>query len=430
MGEGNEHQPLTMRHTGESILFTEGGYDDIKDSSRYVERGSTWQRRTSSTLRSGRGYIVRGRLQSDAAESLLRGRGNHALLGAYSANEGTTLFAETAAEGDKDMDEDSTMGRVSGSYTTRKERGGLQKAAAEGLLRGRGHYALLRAYCADEDTTLFTETAAEEDSIITGRVAGSYTTNKEWGGLRNVAAEGLLRGRGHYALLRAYCADEDTTLFTGTAAEGDKDTEEGGVMVSGITEDYMRKERLRIRCWWYEVLERKGAYYFCEGGCMGGRSASEGGVRLSRTCDDNLGGSTYDRGAVYDGEGLPGGWTLHRSSNFGAFAWAVLFLPFFSGAGPCAAKATAAHSPEVLFPAGTRSLRYIYLTLSGAGLCAAKVTAAHSPEGARGRCLVAEFRMSCALMHRQRTFSRSALVSEFRVFFFEYIERSACCSRC
>ena len=165
----------------------------------------------------------------------------------------------------------------------------------------------------------------------------------QWVGIQNAAAEGLLRGRGHYALLRAYCADEGTTLFTGTAAEGDKDTEEGGVTVSGVTEDcMMRKERLRIRCWWYEVLERKGAYYFCEGGCMGGRSASEGVVRLLRNCDGNRGGSANDRGAVYDGEGLPGGWTLHRSSKFGAFAWAVLF----SGAGPCAVKATAAHSPE------------------------------------------------------------------------------------
>ena len=142
---------------------------------------------------------------------------------------------------------------------------------------------------------------------------------------------------------RVYLADEGTTLFTGTAAEGDKDTEEGGVTVSGITENYiMRKERPRIRCWWYDVLERKGGYCLCEGRYMGGHSASEGRVRLLRTSDDNLGRSTYDRGLVCDGEGLPGGWTLHRSSKFGAFAWAVLF----SGAGPCAAKATAAHSPE------------------------------------------------------------------------------------
>ena len=113
---------------------------------------------------------------------------------------------------------------------------------------------------------------------------------------------------------------------------------------------------------------------------MGGHSASEGGVRLLRTRDDGLGCSTYDRGLVRDGEAEPGGWTLHRSSKFGAFAWAVLF----SGAGPCAAKATAAHSPE---ETGGRW------------------------SGGRTSCVM------CASIGSE-CFSRSAPVSVFRIFFF------------
>ena len=224
MGEGNEHEPLTVIHAGEEILVTEGSDNGNIDRLRYVGRGSIWQRRTSSTLQSGGG---------------------------------------------------STM----------------------------------------------------------------------WVGSHNDAAGGLLRGRGHYALLRAYCADEGTTLFTGTAAEKEEGMDEDSITMDRITESYTtRKEALRIRCWWCIALERKGGYYFCEGGCMGGHSASEGAVRLLRTRDDGLGCSTYDRGLVQvtDGEAWPGGWTLHRSSKFGAFAWAVPF----SGAGLCAVKATAAHPPE------------------------------------------------------------------------------------
>ena len=66
-------------------------------------------------------------------------------------------------------------------------------------------------YCVDEDTTLFCE-----GTLLRRRTQRQKRMILRWVILQNAAAEGLLRGRGHYTLQRAYCADEGTTLFAET----------------------------------------------------------------------------------------------------------------------------------------------------------------------------------------------------------------------
>ena len=70
----------------------------------------------------------------------------------------------------------------------------LQSAAAEGLLRGRGHYTLQRAYCAEEGTTLLAET-----TLLRRRTRTQMRMVLRWIELRNATADDLLREWRRYA---------------------------------------------------------------------------------------------------------------------------------------------------------------------------------------------------------------------------------------